>query len=269
MTRVTQTCTCSPFRKKWFLQGAQRIVCPPRVFVPSGAWDVVPSSLRLWHLLRIPALLLRARCAHLVLQVPHRVFPCVCPRLSIIVYFHSPLLFLQFMYSLRLRERHRFSTRPFVIPFNCDCYLRHWAHQFSIRMVRCHADRTEICRTLQCRVHRYLLWFAIMVCLLGHTVVQTYVAEGFLAASFHLDVVFLHETSEGAAWCAVVSDVSVARNCCSQHSPHGRLDVDFQRLAPRIIFDWFMDYLVGLFTSSLTEVSPSQLYCRFFVSLRL
>ena len=73
-------------------------------------------------------------------------------------------------------------------------------------MARFHADRTEICRTLLCRVHRYLLCFAIMVCLMGHTVVQTCVAEGFLAVeatrhwpSFHLDVVFLHETSEGAA----------------------------------------------------------------------
>ena len=54
---------------RWLLQGAQRIVCPPRVFVPSGVWDVMPSSLRLWHLLRILALLLRARCAHLDLQV--------------------------------------------------------------------------------------------------------------------------------------------------------------------------------------------------------
>ena len=34
----------------------------------------------------------------------------------------------------------------------------------------------------------------------------------------------------------VATNVSVARNCCSQHSAHGRLDVDFQRLAPRIIF---------------------------------
>ena len=33
----------------------------------------------------------------------------------------------------------------------------------------------------------------------------------------------------------VATNVSVSRNCCSQHSPHGRLDVDFQRLAPRII----------------------------------
>ena len=33
----------------------------------------------------------------------------------------------------------------------------------------------------------------------------------------------------------VATNVSVARNCCSQHSAHGRLDVDFQRLAPRII----------------------------------
>ena len=96
--------------------------------------------------------------------------------------FASFLIFRTgFMCSLRLRERHRFSTRPFVIPFNCDCYLQHWAHQISIRMARFHADRTEICRTLLCRVHRYLLWFAIMVCLMGHTAMQTYVVEGFLA----------------------------------------------------------------------------------------
>ena len=97
----------------WLLQGAQRIVCPPRVFVPSGAWDVVPCSLRLWHLLRIPALLLRARCAHLDLQVPHRVFPCVCPRLSIFVYFHWAEVLLS---SLVLYRRHRFHKRLY----------RHW-----------------------------------------------------------------------------------------------------------------------------------------------
>ena len=77
------------FFSLWLLQGAQRIVCPPRVFVPSGAWDVVPCSLRLWHLLRIPALLLRARRAHLALQVLRflhvllRVFPCLFIRHSL------------------------------------------------------------------------------------------------------------------------------------------------------------------------------------------
>ena len=67
---------------RWLLQGAQRIVCLPRVFVLSGVWDVVPSSLRLWHLLRIPALLLRARRAHLALQVL-RFFTCSSPCLSL------------------------------------------------------------------------------------------------------------------------------------------------------------------------------------------
>ena len=33
----------------------------------------------------------------------------------------------------------------------------------------------------RCRVHRHLLNSAIMVCLMGHTPVQTYAAEGFLA----------------------------------------------------------------------------------------
>ena len=65
----------------------------PRVFVPSGVWDVVPSSLRLWHLLRTPALLHRARRAHLALQVLRclhvllsvslRVFPCLFIRHSL------------------------------------------------------------------------------------------------------------------------------------------------------------------------------------------
>ena len=32
---------------------------------------------------------------------------------------------------LRLRERHRFSTRPFVLHFIYDCYLQHWTHQSS------------------------------------------------------------------------------------------------------------------------------------------
>ena len=78
---------------RWLLQGAQRIVCPPRVFVPFGVWDVVPSSLRLWHLLRIPALILRARRAHFALQVLRflhvllrvslRVFPCLFIRHSL------------------------------------------------------------------------------------------------------------------------------------------------------------------------------------------
>ena len=49
------------------------------------------------------------------------------------------------------------------------------------RIIRFHADRSGICCTLLCRVDRYLLCSAIMVCLLGHTAVQTYVAEGFLA----------------------------------------------------------------------------------------
>ena len=44
-----------------------------------------------------------------------------------------------------------------------------------------HTIRKEICRTLMCRVHRYLLCSAIMVCLMGHIAVQTYVADCFLA----------------------------------------------------------------------------------------
>ena len=69
-----------------------------------------------------------------------------------------------FMWSLRYRERQRFSTRPIVLPFIYDCYVQHW----GIHMARC-------------RAHRHLLNSAIMVCLMGHIAVQTSVAEGFLA----------------------------------------------------------------------------------------
>ena len=51
-----------------------------------------------------------------------------------------------------------------------DFYLQHW--------IRFHVVRTETCRTLLCRVHRYLL-DAFIVCLMGHTAVQTSVAQVF------------------------------------------------------------------------------------------
>ena len=87
------------------------------------------------------------------------------------------------MWSLRLHERHRFSTSSTVLPFFCGCCLQLWTLQRSIRMapriIRFHTDRTDICRTLLCRVHRYLLCSAIMVCLLGHTAVQTLLRRVF------------------------------------------------------------------------------------------
>ena len=67
-----------------------------------------------------------------------------------------------------------------VLPFIYDFYLQQW--------IRFHVVRTETCRTLLCRVHRYLL-SAFIVCLMGHTAVQTSVAQGFLAAEatlFHV-----------------------------------------------------------------------------------
>ena len=48
---------------------------------------------------------------------------------------------------------------------------------------RFHVVRTETCLTLLCRVHRYLLKSAITVCLMGHTAVQTSVAQ---RVCFHL-----------------------------------------------------------------------------------
>ena len=44
--------------------------------------------------------------------------------------------------------------------------------------------RTVTCRTLLCRVHRYLL-DAFIVCLMGHTAVQTSVAAGFSGSGGH------------------------------------------------------------------------------------
>ena len=53
------------------------------------------------------------------------IFNCSLPDLLL------PNLPTGFMWSLRLRERHRFSTRPFVLHFIYDCYLQHWTHQIS------------------------------------------------------------------------------------------------------------------------------------------
>ena len=61
------------------------------------------------------------------------------------------------------------TPRPIVLPFIYDCYLR-----FCV-------VRTETCRALLRRAHRHLLNSAILVSLMGHTAVQTSVAEGFLA----------------------------------------------------------------------------------------
>ena len=65
-------------------------------------------------------------------------------------------------------------------PSSTIFYLQHW--------IRFHVVRTETCRTLLCRVHRYLL-DAFIVCLMGHTAVHMFVAQGFLAAEatlFHV-----------------------------------------------------------------------------------
>ena len=88
-------------------------------------------------------------------------------------YFCTHISPIGFMWSLRYRERHRFSTRPTVLHFIYDCYLQH--------MIRFYVVRTETCCALLRRAHRHLLKSAIMVSLMGHTAVQTSVAEGFLA----------------------------------------------------------------------------------------
>ena len=48
------------------------------------------------------------------------------------------------------------------------------------RSFRFHVVGWQICRTRLCRVRRYLLNSAIVVCLMGHTAVQTSVADGLL-----------------------------------------------------------------------------------------
>ena len=64
--------------------------------------------------------------------------------------------------------------------------------------------RTETCLTLLCRVHRYLLKSAITVCLMGHTAVQTSVAQ---RVCFHLS---------RATQSATLSSASICRRmmCC-------------------------------------------------------
>ena len=75
------------------------------------------------------------------------------------------------MWILRLPEQHRFSTRPIVLPIFYVCYLQHW--------IRFYVVRTEISLALPCRVHRHSLFSALTVYLMGHTAVQSSVAEGF------------------------------------------------------------------------------------------
>ena len=63
-----------------------------------------------------------------------------------------------------------------------------WLRELG-RRIRFHVDRTGTCRTLLCRVPRYLLNTAFIVCLMGHTAVQSSVEQGFLAAQailFHV-----------------------------------------------------------------------------------
>ena len=50
------------------------------------------------------------------------------------------------------------------------------------RLIRFSVVRTETYRTLLCRAHRDLLHSTIIVCPMGHTAVQTSVAQAFLAA---------------------------------------------------------------------------------------
>ena len=86
-----------------------------------------------------------------------------------------------------------------------DCVR--WCHhlcQAPRFFFRFHMVRTETCLTLLCRVHRYLLKSAITVCLMGHTAVQTSVAQ---RVCFHLS---------RATQSATLSSASICRRmmCC-------------------------------------------------------
>ena len=69
-------------------------------------------------------------------------------------------------------------------PHIYDCLLATNGHtrgrsSWRVDLFWFHVVRTEACRSLLCRVHRYLLKSAITVCLMGHTAVQTSVAQSF------------------------------------------------------------------------------------------
>ena len=76
--------------------------------------------------------------------------------------------------------------------------------------------RTETCRALLRRAHRHLLNSAIMVSLMGHTAVQTSVAEGFLAAQ--VGVVGLKRT-----WDQMLSSCLMSLTLMTTHLFHFRV----------------------------------------------
>ena len=99
--------------------------------------------------------------------------------------FSAVLFFSGFCASMLLSpasslpERHRFSTRLFVLPIFYVCYLQYW--------IRFYVVQTEISLALPCRVHRHSLFSAFTVYLVGHTAVQSSVAEGFCFVGFEED----------------------------------------------------------------------------------
>ena len=92
------------------------------------------------------------------------------------------------------------------------------------RSFRFHVVRMETCRTLLCRVHRYLLNSAMMVCLMGHTAVQTSVADGFLAVEATLFQLLIRPRLR--RWPSVFRDVAFL------HRP-GAPELDL--LMPRVL----------------------------------
>ena len=111
-----------------------------------------------------------------------------------------------------------------------------------------HVVRTETCLTLLCRVHRYLLKSAFTVCLMGHTAVQTSVAQ---RVCFHLSRATQSATLSSASICRrmmccqvermtkdmtasapstlkimVVAppNASIAQKCCRHNCPPSQLD---------------------------------------------
>ena len=81
--------------------------------------------------------------------------------------------------------------------------------RMSPRSFRFHAVRTGTCRTILCRVHRYLLNSATVVCLMGHTAVLTSVPDCFLAVEATLFQVLIRQKL--CYWPSVFRDVVFLR----------------------------------------------------------
>ena len=130
--------------------------------------------------------------------------------------------------------------------------------------VRFHVVRTETCRTLLCRVHKYLLKSAITVCLMGHTAVQTSVAQRGCSmirpaeSSTHLSRATQSATLSSASICPRMM-------CCQVE----RMTQDMTASAPSTLKIMVVAppdgniITVGAKRLRCAEVLPTEAYCLF------